>query len=673
MRLSSSTSHFKNRRIALIVIAAVLVAVFSIRLMQFQIVEGDELREKADQTSSLNIPIEAARGEIVDRNGKPLSAVRSGYNITFDKAFLPSGKENETILMLIEIMQSADEPWNDNLPITQTENGYEFTADQEAAVKQLKTKFRLADYATAQNAMDRLISEYELEEVPAEKQRQVAGVRYEMTLRAWSLSNPFIFASDVSIDTVVKIKENATFLPGVDIAQAPIREYVSGSLAPHILGDIAAMDPGEYENYSKNDSRYSRNDLVGKSGIEKKYESYLKGTNGVRQIEKNAHGDILSETIVKEPVPGNSVRLTIDYDLQALLRDALQRNIEWIKEQNKPEVGADVAGGAAVVLNVKTGEVLAMANYPTYDLQDYRKNYAELANNELHPLTNRATMGLYSPGSSFKPVTALGGLAEGAIDLNSQITCTGTYMYFASSHFTPGCLAHHGTIGLEYALQESCNIYFYETGRRLGIEKMGYYANKLGLGIQSTGIEIPETTKAQIAGPDNTTPWTPGNVVQAAIGQISTQVSPLQLAVYASTLANHGKRMEVHVVKSIENYDLGQIVEKTEPKVADTIETEDAYFDLITKGMEDAFRINSTTKGMFGDYPVNFAIKTGTPQTAEGTSPNGTIIAFGPTEDPDIAIAVVIEHAGHGYYGARTVKEVLDYLYVEGKAADLLK
>ena len=642
------------------------------KLMQMQIVHGEEYLKKAQQ-GSVRVQVEhAARGEIVDRYGRPLAINRSGFDVVFDGAYMPRGQENEIITRLIALMENAGEDWIDNLPISATEP-FTFLEGYDTEIARLKKFLGLQEYATCDDVMHWLIDTYKLEGYDPVLLRKLAGIRYEMSQRGYSISVNYTFAEDIDISTVTKIKERAYELQGVDVVESAIREYVSGDIAPHIIGQIGPIYKEEYETLK--DKGYQMDDVIGKEGIEKYFEDQLRGVDGERQITLDSQGNVIDIKQTKAPQPGNTVVLTIDRDLQRVAQTALENQIKNLQQNAAPGAGKEADAGAVVAIEVKTGEILAAATYPSYDINNYRSDYSRLATDPLKPLYNRALLGLYAAGSTYKPSVALAALNEGLVEAGSTVNCGGVYTYYPGS-YQPTCLSVHGPINVLNALRVSCNIYFYDVGRRLGIEKINKYSAQLGLG-QPTGIEIGEKI-GQLSSPEvkeklEGEPWYPADVLQSAIGQLYNQFTPLQLANYAATIGNRGKRMDVNIVKSIKNYTFTETVMENEPKVAQEVEASKEAFETVIDGMVMASGPGGTSFYYLGDYatgtyPYVIASKTGTPQTKE--FPNSTYICFAPAEDPQIAIAVVIEKGWHGYTGAPVAKAIFDAYFFAGSGSE---
>ena len=650
-------STAKTRMLVLGLLVPVLVAVFLMVMFQMQVVNGDVYKEKVNSSSSYTQSIAAARGIIVDRNGKVLVANKMIFNLKLNRLYLPNEDLNDTILWLATLLTENGEEYEDSLPVSKTAP-YTYLEDREGDISYAKKTYKLNEYATAEQLMLKLVDNFGLEEYTPEQQRIIAGVRYEMVLKGYSNSLPFTFAADVSMETVVQVTENHLNYPGIDVSQDAVRTYPNGSIAPHILGYVANLSAEEYEE--KKDEGYNITDVIGKSGVEKEFEEQLRGEDGEITVVRNKNGDIISETVTKTPVAGETVQLTIDARLQEGTLEILEKYIKQISETYPYGEGGDANAGAAVVIDVDTGEVLAAVSSPTYDLTDFLQNYSKIAADERNPLTNRAFTGLYTPGSVFKPCTSLAGLEAGVIDRATTVFCNHIYTYF--SDYRPQCEGYHGNINLKYALAYSCNLYYYDVGRRTGIDGIVSMANQLGLGVK-TGLEVPESTGI-VSNPENRENkggvWNPGDVIQASIGQGDTMVTPVQLATYTATIANKGTRYQTHLLKSITDSN-GNVTQKTEPKVVAQVDTETSYFDDVEEGMVAVSREGSGRRG-FLTYRYDIASKTGTPQVPTGSC-NAVYISYGPVPDPEIAIAVVVEHGGSSVYLSPLVKEIYDLYF----------
>lgn len=536
-------------------------------------------------------------------------------------------------------------------------------------MESILTKFRLNQWATPENVLDAMAKSYNVEGFTPEETRLIVAVRYEMERRGFNSQNPYTFCENVSRETALLIEENNFNFPGVAIEEVAVRNYVCGEVGAHLIGQVGPIFADEYESLSE--QGYAMNDQIGRSGIEGAFEEYLRGQDGEQIITFDNSGNVISTEETKAPEPGGTVVLSLDMDLQRFTQDALQRRIEEIRASAEDqEPGYDIKAGAVVIQNVKTGEILTMASEPGYDLSTYLEDYAELAADENNPLWNRAVNGTYAPGSTFKPCVTLAALAEGVTNETKLVNCTGVYTYY--DDYQPTCMGVHGNITFYDALRVSCNVYYYEIGRLLGIDNIVSYANALGLGVK-TGLEIGESTGV-IASPENAEAlhklWNPGDVIATAIGQSDTLVTPVQLAAYASTLANGGIRLNSHLVNCVKSYTLDTDLYTAEQTVLSDLSEYATYFEEIKEGMVLSAR-SGTVQSWFGDYPFDVATKTGTPQVGEGEkSNNATFIAFAPADDPEIAISVVLEQGGNGYYAAPLVKDILNYYFFTLKELD---
>ena len=660
------------RRWLLALILLVIMGVFAMQLVQIQIVDAAMYRQMLDGRRISTQQIKAVRGEIVDRNGVPLAVNEMGYDIVFDYAFLPRDKRNEIILRLITMFETLGEEWIDNLPISKTAP-FSFESGYEAEVERLKGMLGTQPYANADEVMYWLIDRYELKEFSSKDARRVAAVRYEMERRDFSNKIPYVFSAGINISSVISIKEHSYELPGVNVRESAIRVYENGDVAPHIIGMSGLLYKEEYAelkeqgkifnaNAEQYDTRgYTMDDVIGKNGIEGAMEAELRGYNGLREISFDSGGAVVEAIERIPPIPGNTVMLTIDAELQRVAYDNLASQINFLRENSESGKGKEAAGGAVAVINCKTGEVLALVTYPTYNLAEYRANYSSLVLEENTPLFSRAVMGQYTPGSIYKPVVGLAGLLNGLITPRSLVHCGHVYNVSQGHSFT--CMSAHGSINIISALSSSCNIFFYDTGRRTGIENVDAMAMMLGLG-EPTGIEITEAS-GQRSNPDVKMAqlgelWYEGDVLQSSIGQLFNRFTPLQLANYVATIGNRGKRMELTLVHEIRDYSMENIIRSAEPTVAYDLNeiVPPETFDSIIDGLVSASRVG-TARGTFGNYPIDVATKTGTPQVTEDEL-NSTFICFAPAQEPEIAIAVVIERGYHGYTGAPVAKAIFD-------------
>lgn len=645
-----------KRRYRIIYFIIVILSLVAIgKLFSLQIINGKEYRAISDSRLSRDIPVKAPRGEILDRYGKPLVTNRIGYSISIS-ATKDSAEINNAILNLTELFDAYGLEYEKTLPVTELKP-YEFTfeSDEQSTAEekeaQFKTKANLAQNLTAEEVVNKYRDKYKFDESYNDWQvRKVAGMRYEMEKRNFSSNNPYLFAEDAQIDVITQIKERRDDFSCVTVYTQPIRQYTCGTLAAHILGRTGIINPEEYEELKN--KGYGMNDYLGKQGIEKTFESYLKGTDGVDSIERRV-GDGESEIVFsKEPVAGKTVMLTIDRDLQEATEKALSENIQRIAATSTYGNGHDASSGAAVVVDMNTGEILAVASYPTYDPERFNEDYEKISANPNTPMVNRALMGTYEPGSTYKLVTALAALEENIIEPSTLIETKGVYKYYGHEFMCSIYRASRGTHGLldvSRALQHSCNYFFYEMGEKLGIEKLRQYSTMLGLG-EYTGIELEEEVKGQLAGPElrekMNQPWYPGDVLQAAIGQSDNLFTPIQMANYVATIANGGKNYKLHLLKAVKSNDNEKLMLTTSPEVKNEIEIKEDNLKAVLEGMK-LVASEGTASAAFADFPIQTGGKTGSAQVARGSS-NGIYVGFAPFDNPQIAVAVVVEHGGSG-------------------------
>ena len=660
---------------AAIALLALAVIFAGSRLMKIQVVDGAMYLEMSKSSKTAVQSVSAARGQIVDISGRPLVENRVAYNIIINESFFPDDRaaQNEVILRLTKLLEADGLMWIDELPITR-EQPYEYTlATDSRAVKTVFEKLRLASYATAENCVDALIDMYDIPEEWSEaEKRAVAGVRYQMILGDFSSKNDYVFIKDVPIETAAKIRELTYQLSGAGVVEDAVRVYKSGDIFPHGIGYVGPIYAEEYS--SLKEAGYLMNDTVGKAGIERSMEYYLRGKRGEKRITVTSDGDI-SEDITKEAVPGNTVMLTIDSQFQEKLQNILGDFIHSLADgtlTKKDYDFTDCSAGAIVVMDVKTGAVKGMATYPNYDINDLINDYSSVLNAEGQPLYNRATDGLYRPGSVMKTVTATAALAEGVITAQDKFTCHRNYNFL---DIEVHCTGNHGNINVVTAIQKSCNIFFYQVVQQLGLDRLLEYEKAYGLG-EDMGLEI-KSADGYLACPDTFADlgleWTVGQVLQAAIGQSEVGVTPLQMCSLAATIANHGTRYKPYLVDSVWDYNRTEMISKTEPEVAATVDADPDVFDTVIAGMKLA--AENTTADVY--YPTNeqnaylsqfslnalpypAAIKTGTPQASNKATQNSTAVGFYPADDPEIAFAIVIEN---GEYSKYLVRKIIEAYY----------
>lgn len=664
--------RFINKRISIcVIITLVIFCGFAARLFVWQIVEGEEYSKLADNSTAYTVTTDATRGEILDCKGKGLAVNRTGYRVVLDKLYIDSDKLSETILSLIDLMKTRDEEWIDILPVELNKKGaFRFKKDSADEIKTLKSKdfLNLTNSDSAEKCVRMLTERYKIENVRNNTDLlNILSVRYNMERNWYSNTNPYIFANDISTDMVAIISENMQTVSGVEIQTYLTRSNPSGSLAPHILGALGVINQEEYEAKQKEGKDYGFNDYIGKFGLELSYEDELKGVGGERIVQKNADGNVIKEVRSVDAKPGHTLYLTLDSKLQSVAVKSLEAQVKAARAFGRQEAaykgkgqGEDCKTGAVVMLDVKDFSVLAAASYPTYDLNkysEYGKYYVKLATDKKAPLYNRAFVGSFAPGSTYKPCIAAAALEEGIIDPYTSITCTQKYDYYPTNPVN--CMHMHGSINLRDAITKSCNYYFAEVGRRLGIGTAYLYAEKFSLG-EKTGIEVSES-KGFLAGRDSRS-WQEGNTVQAAIGQSDNAFTPLQLATYTATIANNGKRLRTHLIKEIRNYERTKTIKKNDkknPEVINTSGISQGNLDIVQSDMRSVCESESgTAYSIFGNYPIKVAAKTGTAENKG--SDHSVFICFAPYDKPKVAIAVVLENGAHGKYSMTVAKDLMD-------------
>ena len=649
----------KRRVMILLGLFGVCLLLFLAVLYDAQVLHGSENRARSISSNATSEVVPASRGIITDRNGKVLVSNRLAYTLVFDRSgFTDDAALNDAILRLIRLCQETGTGWNDTLPIGQTGSFVRYTNDRSESFSKYLEDNKLTVTAAGRQLIAELRELYHVDESLSEKDaRLVVGVRYELHSR-----DSYTFAEDVSSEVLNLITDGR--YEGVSIHTASARVY-NTTLAAHILGTIGPIWQEEWSSNEKTgyvgyaDKGYSMNDLVGKDGVEKAFEEYLRGTDGRRLITTDEDGKLTGELYTREPQPGGTVALTLDIDLQADVERALAETITGMIDEDSNE-----RGGAAAVVSVGSGEVLALASYPTYDLSTFNEDYEELVADERLPMFNRATQGIYAPGSTFKMCTAVAALESGIITPSSIIQDRGIYTYYRDPQ--PMCWVYrqggstHGRINVTQAITESCNYFFYEVGRLTGIRTLDSYASQFGLG-QSTGIEIGDSSGV-LASPEladsHNQEWTDGQTITAAIGQSYNLFTPLQLANYIATLVGGGEHYQAHLLKNVKEYDNSRLLYVYNGEPLNTVEMSDSTIEAVTKGMHE-LTVSGGVAFAFRDCVVSAGAKTGSAQVGTDIA-NGVFVAYAPYEDPEIAVAIVIEKGGSGAALATTAVEIIN-------------
>lgn len=666
----------KLRYNILIALVYIIGIILLLQLFNLQIVHGQEYREESNTRLTREVEIKAARGNILDSSGEKLVSTKLVYNVEIYKTKIDNDTLNNSLLLLAKTLEENGDKYVDNFPITI--NPFSFKNEETAT--NFKTANKIDSSYDAEACFNYFKERYKINNDNIEDTRKIITLRYEIEKDGYSNTKSVELASNISNASLAKINEMGSSFPGINTVSEPTIYYPYGELASHILGYVGPI--GEKE-LKENPEIYDQNDIIGKGGIEQVFEKYLKGTDGIKQIGMSVDGIVTDEYTSKEAIAGNDIMLTIDANLQKITEDALAHNIEMMQNGELP--GAETASeGAAVVINVKTGEILAMASYPNYNPSLFvdgisTENWNNYLNDSRHPLINKAISSISPPGSTFKMVTAIAGLESGAIDVNTKINDTGKYTYYKD--YQPVCWKRsgHGWLNITQAIEKSCNYFFYETGRRTGIDRLAQVATAFGLG-QKTGIELPGEEKGVLASKDTMSPWVDGYTIQAAIGQLNNAFTPLQMAKYTAMIANGGKNLDVTLIKSINKAD-GTEVSKEEinsyvndklgisGNSGSDISISEENYKAIKEGMKGVTSDGSgTAYTYFKDFDIEVGGKTGSASTDLVGNANAWFVGFAPYDDPEIAVAVYVKDGQHGNYTAPTAREIFaQYLGMNSK------
>ena len=665
--MKRNTSIPRGRSALLVALPLILACVVLFALYDLQVMKTEYYAQQSRNTVYSTETVTAARGEIMDRYGRVLVSNRVSLDVTIDRKRLVEGDDpNGAILGLIQLVQAAGYPYTDTMPISLEAPFRYLDGGQETFLRYL-VHFELEEDTSAADLLTWMRRHYAIpESYTPEQARAAAGVRWELERRDLFDGGTYTFSTDLDTGLISAISERT--YPGVNIVTNSARQY-NTAYAAHLLGRVGPIMKDDKDHYLE--LGYPLNATVGLEGVEKAFESELHGTNGTRVTVRSEDGQIIDSYYQEEPKAGNNVCLTIDLSCQQVVEDALAAEIEKINQNRvkeaKPGEKVQLAeSGAAVLIQVGTGELLASASYPTYDLSNYSRDYARLLNDPSAPLFNRALQGTYAPGSTFKVVTATAGLSEGVIGPDTTIYDRGIIDEYEGYSYTcwiyPGS---HGTINVREALQVSCNYFFYVVGRSLGIDTLDRYAEAYGLG-QPTGIELYEATgslasreyKQTHIGED----WYVGDTLQASIGQSYHLFTPLQLASYAATIASDGERYAAHILRSVFTADNGTLLRSVSPELLSEVGADKLLYREIKEGMLMASRYGSASY-VFRNYDIPVCSKTGTAQVNLDEVNNAVFIAFAPREDPEIALAVVVENGANGYYLAEVARDIFDWYF----------
>ena len=663
---------FKSRFSIFICLCALLLAVLLFQVINLQIIQGDYYTAVANSRGYASKTLSAPRGEIVDRYGRIIAGNKTVNIVQIEDKALSANVFNGGLLNLLDLAVRIERPYTDSLPMT-LNAPFEFTFDDNEKELKWKQTWKIDADESAEELFVFLKNKYKIENYDDVTTRRIMGLQFDLRKNNFGANNPFEFIRDVDISVISEIKENKNVYPCATVSVVPARDYPLGTTAAHIMGYIGVINEEEYSEMKK--QGYGMQDYVGKTGLEKKLEPYLKGEDGKSgvTVEVNGKSTTVNEDVAA--VPGDMVTLTIDIGMQQVAEEALGDAIDEIRALVDGEF---IGGGAAVAIDVNSGEVLTIANYPGFNPGSFNKDYNKLINDKNNPIYNRAMVGTYSPGSTFKPLVALAGLQEGVITGGEYIDCTGKYQYYAPG-YTPSCWIHgyyggnHGPLNVSGAIENSCNVYFFETGRRLQIDNINKYARMFGFG-EPTGIDIEGEKSGIVAGPEvrkelTGGKWYSADTIQAAIGQSDNKFTILQLANYCSALANKGTLYKPYLIKKITDSKTGEVVSETSSEVIRNISIEPEYWDLVHKGML-AVTTDGSTASVFKDAPYSVGGKTGTAQTSS-TKNDSLFICYAPYDKPRIAIACIIENGGIMGAGNKVVevaKKMLDSFFADGSS-----
>ena len=669
-----------NFRYNTITIFTYLIGIILIvQLFNLQIVHGSKYREESNTRLTRESTLEATRGEILDRSGNVLVSSSQKFNLELYKSKIDTNALNDSILKIIQVLEKYNVSYVDSFPIKIDPFEYTMT---DTNLSNWKSNNGIDENVTAEEAFYKFKDKYKIQNTDISEIRKIIAIRYAIVQEGYSSTKSLTIAKDIPREAVAEFSEEGDEFPGINISVQPVRQYKQGTLASHILGYASKIGSEEYQ---KKKDEYNQNDIIGKNGIEAVFEKYLKGKNGTKQIDMAVDGTITAEVVEKEAVAGSNVVLTIDSQLQKIAEQALKDNIEKIKNGGFGK-SYDAKGGSCVVMNVKTGEVLAMASYPDYNPQSFAdgisneewKSYNE---NKSYPLLNKCIQSSYEPGSIFKMVTAIAGLESGNISLTEKINDTGVYKKYGAEWkcwYYTDYHRGHGYLNVIGAIEKSCNFFFYETADRMGIDTLDKYATYFGLG-KKTGIELPSETAGTLASKDYVKSikgsWNPGDTINAAIGQGYNKFTPLQMTKYISMIANGGNNVDVSIVKTIQNAD-GTEVSKDEinkyvkEKLGLTEENNENitlnkdYVNAVREGMKSVTSGESGTAYVrFKDFNIKVGGKTGSAEAGKDANGNDIVnawfAAFAPYDDPEIAVVVMVENGGHGNYTAEAVRNIM--------------
>ena len=649
---------FFYRLLALSGLFAACLSVFVVAMFSDQIVHGEEYLAQSVRTNTRTESVEASRGIITDRNGKVLVSNRPIYTLQFDASLVPEEALNDAITRLFTLLDAQGVAYADDLPLSRTAPyGYEGDRSDFAALEKfLVSEKRMEEgdvnadgtpaHYTAAELFLILREEFSVSDtVSADLARALIGLRYSLAVAQSAGYTACTVASDLDASLISLLKDGNFF--GVQIGTSSTRVYET-DYAAHILGRVTKIPAEQWAEYKE--AGYAMNDLVGRDGVEAAFEQYLRGTDGRRLVTLNDSGKVIDELYSVEPQPGGTVALTIDIDFQQQVEDILAATCDEMTKSDRLDHPA-----AAAVVQVGTGDVLALASYPTFSLAEFNENFAELNADPLRPMWNRATQGTYAPGSTIKPLTAVAALESGATNVHEYLFDSGKWVYpgYSASYTYCWLRSGHGALNVTGAITNSCNYFFAEMGYRLGMDCLRSYFSAFGLG-EHTGIEIGDASgrlPSQEEGV-NLAPW-------AAYGQANQLYTPLQLASYIATLAGGGERYTPHLLKDVREYDNASLIASYNAPSVQTVSISDGNLSAVLAGMRGLVA-NGSLAYYFKDCIVDAAAKTGTAQTSDVKNDNGVFVCFAPYDDPQIAVALVIEKGQKGAALASAAVQILN-------------
>lgn len=664
--------NFRYNIMSLIVYAIGIIII--IRLFSLQIINGEEYLEKSNSRLTRETTITASRGNILDCNNNILAGTKIKYSVELYKSKIETVQLNNMILNVINILEKNEDKYVDEFPIDINPIEYCFS-NEEKKESWLKEQKIDTGY-TAEQTLNYYIEKYELANYTIEDARKIMAVRYGIEKNGYTAMRAYTISTDISENSTLMIEEQKNNLPGIAVEKTPVRKYLYGSLASHILGYVGKIDSDEYKALEG----YKISDYIGKTGIEYSFEKYLKGKDGIKQTDMSIDGTITGEYITEEAESGANVTLTIDANIQEIAENSLKNVISKIKTGGLGQT-YDAKSGAVVVLNVKTGEIIAMCSYPDYEPQLFidgisTEKWNEYTGGERSALLNRTIQNTYAPGSVFKMATAIAGLESGAITKTETIYDTGKYYYGGSSW---ACWYYsdygrgHGSLNVAGAIKHSCNYFFYETAKRMGIDTLVKYASYFGLGTK-TGVELAGEESGMLASKENSAKlgkeWYGGDALNAAIGQGDNSFTPLQIAKYIAMLTNGGNDIDVTLIKEITNAD-GTKIDKTEIETyinerlgitkndKEKLQISEENIAIVLEGMKSVTtETGGTAYSVFKNFDIEIGGKTGSAEA--GKNLNAWFTGFAPYDDPEIAVVVFVENGGHGYYTANVAKDIFE-------------